>query len=113
MWLRRSLQYILAEASEKGIRLDSLNLGSAIKESPRNRHCAGEGLIPDSYWHGQERPDFAETASDVAVNSPRMSKSQSHPLHRPSCSEAPAAANCRKPTRPCSCRRRRSDQQLT
>jgi len=96
MWLRRGIQYIIAEASEKGIRLDSLNLDSAITES----HCAGEGIIPDSYWHGQERPDFAETASDVGGKQPRMSKSQSHPLHRPSCSEAPAAANCRKPNRP-------------
>jgi hypothetical protein len=38
MWLRSGIQYIIAdiiaEASEKGIRLDSLNLGSAIKESP-------------------------------------------------------------------------------
>ena len=70
MWLRRGIQYIIAdiiaEASEKGIRLDSLNLGSEI----RNRHCAGEGLIPDSYWHGQERPDFAETASDVGGEQP-------------------------------------------
>ena len=61
----QGIQYIIAEASEKGIRLDSLNLGSAI----RNRHCAGEGLIPDSYWHGQERP-FAETASDVGGEQP-------------------------------------------
>jgi hypothetical protein len=61
----QGIQYIIAEASKKGIRLDSLNLGSAI----RNRHCAGEGLIPDSDWHGQERP-FAETASDVGGEQP-------------------------------------------
>jgi hypothetical protein len=61
----QGIQYIIAEASKKGIRLDFLNLGSAI----RNRHCAGEGLIPDSYWHGQERP-FAETASDVGGEQP-------------------------------------------
>jgi len=61
----QGIQYIIAEASKKGIRLDSLNLGSAI----RNRHCTGEGLIPDSYWHGQERP-FAETASDVGGEQP-------------------------------------------
>ena len=51
-------------------------------------------------WHGQERPDFAQTASDVGGEQPPNVK-------KPITSTAPAvvlrsaaAANCRKPTRP-------------
>jgi len=66
MSLRRRIQYIIPEARGEALRFHSPNLRSG----KRNRHCAGEKLIPDSYWHGRERPDFAETASDVGGEQP-------------------------------------------